>query len=240
MISRILYEDNHLLVFNKFPGEIVQGDKTGDVPLVDLLKEYIKEKYNKPGNVFLGVVHRIDRPASGAVLFARTGKALGRLNEMLREGSMKKVYWAIVKNRPPQESGHLIHYLKKNEEKNKAFVYDHEAGGSKRAELEYRLLGSGDQYHLLEILLLTGRHHQIRAQLAAIGCPIKGDVKYGFPRTNQDGSIHLHARSVEFLHPVSKEIIRIEAPPPADKLWEHFSTMAAGNQRPEGKEILSG
>jgi 23S rRNA pseudouridine1911/1915/1917 synthase len=220
--SRILYEDNHLLVFNKLPSEIVQGDKTGDVPLVDLLKDYIKVKYHKPGNVFLGVVHRIDRPASGAVLFARTGKALSRLNEMLREGSMKKVYWAIVKNRPPLESGHLVHYLKKNEEKNKSMVYGQEVAGSKRAELEYRLLGSGEHYHLLEILLLTGRHHQIRAQLAAIGCPIRGDIKYGFHRTNEDGSIHLHARRVEFIHPVSKEPMCIEAQPPRDALWDFF------------------
>lgn len=223
MISRILYEDNHLLVFSKLPGEIVQGDKTGDVPLVDLLKGYIKEKYNKPGNVFLGVVHRLDRPASGVVLFARTSKALSRLNAMLREGSMKKIYWAIVRNKPASESGHLVHFLRKNEEQNRSYAYDHEVKGSKRAELLYRLLHSGDVYHLLEIELLTGRHHQIRAQLAAIGSPIKGDIKYGFPRTNEDGSIHLHARRIELIHPVLKETLRIEAPPPEDTLWGFFS-----------------
>jgi 23S rRNA pseudouridine1911/1915/1917 synthase len=220
--ERILYEDNHLLIFNKLPSEIVQGDKTGDVPLVDLLKVYIKEKYRKPGNVFLGVVHRLDRPASGVVLFARTGKALGRMNEMLREGNIQKIYWAVVKNRPVPESGHLVHFLRKNEEQNRSYVYDHEVRGLKRAELNYRLLHSGEFYHLIEIELLTGRHHQIRAQLAAIGCPIKGDVKYGFPRTNEDGSIYLHARRVEFSHPVSKETIRIEAQPPADALWDYF------------------
>lgn len=220
--NRILYEDNHLLIFNKLPGEIVQGDKTGDVPLVDRLKEYIKEKYNKPGNVFLGVVHRLDRPASGVVLFARTGKALGRMNGMLREGTIQKIYWAIVKNRPVPESGHLVHFLSKNEVQNRSYVVDQEGQGSKRAELVYRLIQSGDRYHLLEIELLTGRHHQIRVQLASIGCPIKGDIKYGFPRTNEDGSIHLHARRVEFQHPVSKELLRVEAPPPEDTLWEYF------------------
>ncbi len=227
-ISRILYEDNHLLIFNKLPSEIVQGDRTGDAPLVDLLKLYIKEKYHRPGNVFLGVVHRLDRPASGAVIFARTSKALSRLNEMLREGSMKKVYWAIVKNRPSLESDHLVHYLRKNEEQNKTFMYDHEVRGSKRAEMEYRLVSSSEHYHLLEIRLLTGRHHQIRAHLAAIGCPIKGDIKYGFPRTNEDGSIHLHACLVEFTHPVSKEAIRIVAPPPRDALWDYFGRSVDG------------
>ncbi|MDD5695878.1 MAG: RNA pseudouridine synthase [Bacteroidales bacterium] len=222
MISRILHEDNHLLVFNKLPSEIVQGDKTGDVPLVDLLKDYLKRKYHKPGNVFLGVVHRLDRPASGVVLFARTSKALSRMNEMLRDGNIQKIYWAIVKNKPVPESGHLVHFLRKNEKQNRSYVFDHEVRGAKRAELNYRLLCSCEFYHLIEIELLTGRHHQIRAQLAAIGCPIRGDVKYGFPRTNEDGSIHLHARSVEFTHPVTKEAIRIEAQPPADALWDYF------------------
>ncbi len=230
--NRILHEDNHLLVFNKLPSEIVQGDKTGDVPLVDLLKIYIKEKYGKPGNVFLGVVHRLDRPASGIVLFARTGKALSRMNELFRDGKIRKIYWAVVKNKPLPEAGHLIHFLRRNEKQNRSYVYDHEVGGSKRAELTYRLLYSGDSYHLLEIELLTGRHHQIRAQLAAIGCPIRGDIKYGFPRTNEDGSIHLHARRVEFPHPVSKEVLCIEAPPPKDVLWSFFSQQsAAGNQQ---------
>ncbi|HNS18689.1 MAG TPA: RNA pseudouridine synthase [Bacteroidales bacterium] len=226
MISRILHEDNHLLIFNKLPGEIVQGDKTGDVPLVDLLKVYIKEKYHKPGNVFLGVVHRLDRPASGVVIFARTGKALSRLNALLREGSVKKIYWAIVRNKPTPASGHLAHFLRKNEEQNRSYFYDHEVRGSKRAELNYQLLFSAEIYHLLEIELLTGRHHQIRAQLAAIGCPIRGDVKYGFPRSNEDGSIHLHARSVEFRHPVTQEILRIEAQPPGDDpLWDFFGRL---------------
>ncbi|MDD5508795.1 MAG: RNA pseudouridine synthase [Bacteroidales bacterium] len=215
-------------MFNKLPSEIVQGDKTRDVPLVDLLKDYIKEKYHKPGNVFLGVVHRLDRPASGVVIFARTGKALSRLNAVLREGSMKKIYWAVVLNSPTPESGHLVHFLRKNEEQNRSYVYDQEVKGSKRAELNYRLLHSAEIYHLLEIELITGRHHQIRAQLAAIGCPIRGDVKYGFPRTNKDGSIHLHARQVEFQHPVSKEILRIEASPPEDALWGFFSRHLSG------------
>ena len=231
MISRILHEDNHLLVFNKLPGEIVQGDKSVDVPLVDRLKEYIKAKYDKPGNVFLGVVHRLDRPASGAVLFARTGKALGRMNGMLREGTIQKIYWAVVKNRPVPESGHLVHFLRKNEAQNRSYVVNQEVQGSKRAELVYRLLHSGERYHLLEIELLTGRHHQIRAQLATIGCPIKGDIKYGFPRTNEDGSIHLHARRIEFQHPISKEVIRIEAPPPEDPLWVFFSQQSAVSSR---------
>jgi 23S rRNA pseudouridine1911/1915/1917 synthase len=222
ILSRILYEDNHLLIFNKLPSEIVQGDKTKDVPLVDLLKVYIKEKYHKPGNVFLGVVHRLDRPASGAVIFARTGKALSRLNEMLREGAMKKTYWAVVKHKPPTEEGHLVHFMKKNEEQNKSYIFENEAKGSKRAELKYKLLTSSDQYHLLEIELLTGRHHQIRAQLAAIGCPIKGDLKYGSPRSNEDGSIHLHARALEFVHPVSKKVICVTALPPRDRLWDYF------------------
>lgn len=212
------------MIFNKQPSEIVQGDKTGDVPLVDLLKVYIKRKYQKPGNVFLGVVHRLDRPASGAVIFARTSKALSRLNQMLREGSMKKIYWAVVKNKPPLDTDHLVHYLKKNEKQNKSYVYDREINGSKRAELKYRVLQSSDQYHLLEIELLTGRHHQIRAQLAAVGCPIKGDLKYGFARSNEDGSIHLHAWSVEFVHPVSKEVVQVTAQPPEDRLWGYFLT----------------
>lgn len=220
--SRILLEDNHLLIFNKLPSEIVQGDKTGDVPLVDLLKVYIKEKFQKPGNVFLGLVHRLDRPASGAVIFARTSKALSRMSELLREGSLKKIYWAVVKEKPPRDTDHLVHFLKKNEEQNKSYVFENDVKGSKRAELKYRLLNSSQHYHLLEIELLTGRHHQIRAQLAAIGCPIKGDLKYGFPRSNEDGSIHLHARSVEFVHPVSKEVVRIMAQPPEDRLWEYF------------------
>jgi 23S rRNA pseudouridine1911/1915/1917 synthase len=220
--TQILFEDNHLIIFNKQPSQIVQGDKTGDTPLSDLLKAYIKQRDNKPGNVFLGVVHRIDRPVSGAVIFAKTSKALTRLNEMIKEGQIHKTYWAVVKNQPPEESGHLLHYLKKNEEKNKSFSYDKEVAGSRRAELTYRLICRSQNYFLLEVILLTGRHHQIRSQLSKIGCPIKGDLKYGFDRSNPDGSIHLHARQIEFIHPVSKEEINVIADPPDDKLWGSF------------------
>jgi 23S rRNA pseudouridine1911/1915/1917 synthase len=218
----ILFEDNHLIIFNKQPSQIVQGDKTGDAPLSDLLKAFIKERDHKPGNVFLGVVHRIDRPASGVVIFAKTSKALTRLNEMIKAGQIHKTYWAVVKNQPPEESGHLLHYLKKNEEKNKSFSYDKEVSGSRKAELTYRLIGTSQHYFLLEVNLLTGRHHQIRTQLSKIGCPIKGDLKYGFGRSNPDGSIHLHARMIEFMHPVSKEEIHVVADPPDDKLWASF------------------
>jgi 23S rRNA pseudouridine1911/1915/1917 synthase len=218
----ILFEDNHLIIFNKQPSQIVQGDKTGDVPLSDLLKAFIKERDHKPGNVFLGVVHRIDRPVSGVVIFAKTSKALTRLNEMIKAGQIHKTYWAVVKNQPPEDSGHLLHYLKKNEEKNKSFAYDKEVSGSRKAELTYRLIGTSQHYFLLEVNLLTGRHHQIRTQLSKIGCPIKGDLKYGFDRSNPDGSIHLHARQIEFIHPVSKEEIHMVADPPDDKLWASF------------------
>lgn len=218
----ILYEDNHLIVINKKPSQIVQGDKTGDKPLSELVKEYIKKKYNKPRDVYLGVPHRLDRPVSGVVLFARTSKALSRLNEMLRDKTIIKTYWAIVKNRPPKESGTLVHYLKKNEQKNISKAYEKEVAGSQRAELDYKLLASSDTYHLLEINLKTGRHHQIRVQLAAMGCPIKGDLKYGFPRSNENASIHLHSRKTEFIHPVSKAEIKIIAPPPKDVLWDWF------------------
>jgi len=225
---------------NKLPGEIVQGDKTGDEPLVETLKQYLKEKYNKPGAVFLGVVHRLDRPVSGAVIFARTSKALARMNELLKGREIRKVYWAIcprqkldnwtvgqldshfLSNCPTarlSNSHTLTHYLLRNEKQNKSYVYKHPGEGRQKAELKYRKIASGDRYDLLEIELLTGRHHQIRAQLAAIGMPIKGDLKYGAPRSNPDGSISLHARSVEFVHPVSKEQISIVAPVPEDKLW---------------------
>jgi 23S rRNA pseudouridine1911/1915/1917 synthase len=220
--SNILFEDNHLIIFNKQPSQIVQGDKTGDTPLSDLLKAFIKERDHKPGNVFLGVVHRIDRPVSGVVIFAKTSKALTRLNEMIKEGQIHKTYWAVVKNRPPEESGHLLHYLKKNEEKNKSFAHDKEVAGSRKSELTYRLIGKSQNYFLLEVKLLTGRHHQIRSQLSKIGCPVKGDLKYGFDRSNPDGSIHLHARQIEFTHPVSKEEIHVVADPPDDRLWESF------------------
>jgi 23S rRNA pseudouridine1911/1915/1917 synthase len=225
----ILYEDNHLIIVNKQPSDIVQGDKTGDTPLSEILKEYIKHKYKKPGAVFLGVVHRLDRPVSGALVFARTTKALSRLNIMLRDGKFRKTYWAVVKNKPPEESGHLVQYLTRNEEKNKSFLHDHPVPGSRKAELDYHVIGHSDQYCLLEINLLTGRHHQIRAQLAAIGCPVRGDLKYGYARTNSDGSIHLHARMIEFIHPVKNEPVRVIADPPEDKLWHYFLAHHSGS-----------
>lgn len=217
----VIYEDNHLIAVNKTCSEIVQGDKTGDTPLSETLKSYIKEKYNKPGEVFLGVTHRLDRPTSGVVLFARTSKALTRVNEMFRLHSIKKIYWAIVKNAPTEHEGTLTHYLIRNEKQNKSYAYKHEKNGSKKAVLHYKTIAHSDNYSLLEIELETGRHHQIRCQLAAIGCPIKGDLKYGFARSNPDGGISLHARSIEFVHPTTKTLIHIEAPTPAhDKLWQ--------------------
>ena len=219
----ILYEDNHIIVVNKKGGEIVQGDKTGDVPLSDILKTYLKEKYNKPGNVYLGVVHRLDRPVSGVVLFAKTSKALPRLNKLFAEHEkVKKTYWAIVGNKPPQKSGTLTHWLTRNEKTNKAKAYDHEVPNSKKAVLDYRLLASSNRYALLEIQLHTGRHHQIRCQLAKIGLPIKGDLKYGAPRSNPDGSICLHARKLELEHPVTHGLLSITAPVPQDALWQAF------------------
>ena len=217
---QVLYEDNHLIAINKRPGDIVQGDKTGDVPLSEVVKAYIKKKYNKPGNVYLGVAHRLDRPTSGVVIFARTSKALTRLNKLFATKETSKTYWALVKNRPSEESGTLVHWLKKNPKQNKSYPHKKEISGSKRAILDYKLIKSLDRYFLLEIDLHTGRHHQIRAQLAAIGCPIKGDLKYGYDRSNPDGSIHLHARSLEFIHPVKKEPLAIVAPPPAGLLWD--------------------
>lgn len=218
----VLYEDNHLIIVNKNSSEIVQGDKTGDKPLVDVVKDYIKEKYHKPGNVFLGVVHRLDRPVSGLVVFARTSKALTRLNEMFRTKEVHKTYWAIVGNRPSAPEGELIHWLVRNEKQNKSYAYDKEVQGSKKAILDYRLIGQSDRYFLLEINLKTGRHHQIRCQLAKMGCPIKGDLKYGAPRSNPDGSICLHARRITFIHPVSKKEIDVEAPLPDSRLWRSF------------------
>jgi 23S rRNA pseudouridine1911/1915/1917 synthase len=223
--SRILYEDNHIIAINKRASEIVQADKTGDIPMSEDVKKYIKEKYEKPGDVYLGVVHRIDRPVSGIVLFARTSKAAARLSELFRSKEMQKTYWAVVKNRPPKEAGTLMHFLKKNEAKNMSRAYDTEQNGALRSELEYKILLSSDHYHLLEVKPLTGRHHQIRVQLAAMGCPIKGDVKYGFKRTNDDASIHLHARQVEFIHPVKQEPLTITAPPPNENLWNAFMRM---------------
>jgi len=219
---QILYEDNHILVINKQVGDIVQGDKTGDKPLSEVVKEYLKDKYNKPGKVFLGVVHRLDRPTSGIVIFSKTSKALVRLNKMLREKTINKTYWAIIKNKPEKEIDTLVHYLKKNPKNNKSTAYKNETEGAKKAVLHYEIIKKLNTYYLLEIDLKTGRHHQIRAQLAAIGSPIKGDLKYGFPRSNKDASISLHARSIEFIHPVKKEIIKIVAPPPANGLWDMF------------------
>jgi len=219
----ILYEDNHIIAVNKTCNEIVQGDKTGDTPLSEMLKSWIKEKYDKPGNVFVGVTHRLDRPVSGVVLFAKTSKALSRLNEMFRTGEIKKTYWAIVKNMPPSEEGELVNWLVRNEKQNKSFAYDTEKPNSKKAILHYKLISRSDNYYLLGIDLKTGRHHQIRVQLSKMGCPIKGDLKYGFDRSNKDGGISLHARSAEFIHPVSKESIKITAPIPNDNLWKGIS-----------------
>lgn len=219
---QILYEDNHIIAVNKSIAEIVQVDKTGDKALEDTLKEYIKEKYQKPGEVFLGVVHRIDRPVSGVVLFARTSKALTRLNAMFQEKTVEKIYWAIVKEKPPKTEDTLVHYLVRNTKSNKSYCYDKEVKDSKQAILHYRWLASSDLYHLLEIRLETGRHHQIRSQLATIGCPIKGDLKYGFARSNKDGGICLHSRKVRFMHPVRNEELIIEAPLPEDNLWKAF------------------
>ena len=219
----VIYEDNHIIAVNKTCREIVQGDKTGDTPLSETLKGWLKEKYHKPGNVFVGVTHRLDRPVSGIVIFAKTSKGLARLNDMFRTGEIRKTYWAIVKNRPPREEDELVHWLVRNERQNKSYAYDTERADAKKAILRYKLIASSDRYHLLEIDLKTGRHHQIRCQLARIGCPIKGDLKYGFERSNKDGGISLHARSAEFIHPVSKLPVRIIAPVPEDNLWKALS-----------------
>lgn len=220
----ILYEDNHLIAVNKQISDLVQKDKSGDEALEDKIKEYIKGKYAKPGEVFLGVVHRIDRPVSGVVLFARTSKALERLNEMFQQKTVEKTYWAIVKEKPPRQEDTIIHYIKRNQEKNKSYCYDKEVGGAKKAITHYRLIASSDNYNLLEVRIETGRHHQIRCQLAKIGCPIKGDLKYGFARSNPDGGISLHAKSIKFIHPVKKEELLIEAPLPNDSLWDYFKS----------------
>lgn len=218
----VVYEDNHIIVVNKAASEIVQGDKTGDIPLSDTVKAYLKEKYQKPGNVFVGVTHRLDRPVSGLVVFAKTSKALSRLNDMFRVGDVHKVYWAIVKNEPKQSEGELVHWLVRNEKQNKSYAYDREVKDAKKAILKYRMIGKSENYTLLEVELMTGRHHQIRCQLAKMGCPIKGDLKYGSPRSNPDGSICLHARRISFVHPVSKEQIELEAPLPEGNLWKTF------------------
>ena len=218
----VVYEDNHIIVVNKTASEIVQGDKTGDTPLSETVKQYLKEKYNKPGNVFLGVTHRLDRPVSGLVVFAKTSKALSRLNDMFRNGEVKKTYWAIVRNRPQELEGELTNWLVRNEKQNKSYAYDKEVKDSIKAVLCYKTIGHAQNYHLLEVDLKTGRHHQIRCQLAKMGCPIKGDLKYGSPRSNPDGSICLHARRIAFIHPVSNENIEIEAPVPSGNLWNGF------------------
>ena len=223
---QVLFEDNHLLAVSKPSGMLTQGDRTRDKPLNELAKEFLKEKYKKPGDVYLGVPHRIDRPTSGLVLLAKTSKALVRLNKMFQEKQIQKTYWAVVKNKPQNSEGTLVHFLVRNPEKNKSTAHDNEVKGSKRAELSYRVKLSLDNYHLLEVSPKTGRHHQIRSQLSAIGSPIKGDVKYGFDRTNSDASIHLHARSIEFIHPVSKEKQKISAPAPkSDAVWKACSKL---------------
>lgn len=227
---KVVYEDNHIIIVNKRSGEIVQGDKTGDKPLSDIVKEYIKEKYNKPGNVFLGVVHRLDRPVSGLVVFAKTSKALSRLNDMFRTGDVHKTYWAITKRRDIAPEGTLTDWLTRNERQNKSYAHDREVAGAKKAVLKYKVRSVSDNYMLLEVTLLTGRHHQIRCQLAHMGCPIKGDLKYGAPRSNPDGSISLHSRRVEFVHPVSKEQICVEAEVPADRLWEEIAREKSPSQ----------
>ena len=217
---QVLFEDNHIIIVNKRVGDIVQGDITGDTPLSEIVKSYLKHKYNKPGNVYLGVVHRLDRPTSGIVLFSKTSKALPRLNKLFAQKEAKKTYWALVKNKPAKQQDRLINWLKKNPKNNKTSVFNSEIPDGKKAILDYKVIKSLDTYFLLEINLETGRHHQIRAQLAYIGCPIKGDLKYGFNRSNPDGGISLHARRLEFVHPVKKELIKISAPLPKDKLWD--------------------
>lgn len=221
-MPEILYEDNHLIAVNKRSSDLSQGDKSGDISLDSEVKKYIAIKYNKPGEVFLGIVHRLDRPASGVLLYARTSKALSRMNEMFRSLGVKKTYLAIVRERPPEDMATITHFLKRNEKQNKTYVYDEEVEGSKKASLTYRIAGRSDRYYLLEIQLHTGRHHQIRAQLAAIGCPVKGDLKYGYSRSNQDGSVSLMARQLEFIHPVKNEKIVITAPLPEGDLWSKF------------------
>lgn len=222
----ILYEDNHILIVNKAPGEIVQGDKTGDTPLCDTLKDFIKVRDNKPGNVFMGVVHRLDRPVGGVVIFAKTSKALSRLNEMLRKGEIHKTYRAITRKRPAEDEALLTHYITTVERNNKSYTSDTPREGAKLSQLRYRLIASSERYHLLEVQLLTGRKHQIRVQLSAIGCPIKGDLKYGDRRSNPDGSISLLAYSIDFIHPVSKKHIHVTAPVPDDNLWRALASQA--------------
>jgi 23S rRNA pseudouridine1911/1915/1917 synthase len=223
--SRIVYEDNHVIIVNKLEGELVQGDKTGDITLAEKIKQFLKEKYNKPGNVFLGVTHRLDRPVRGLVMYAKTSKALSRLNTMFKKGDVHKTYLAITEEKPFNSEGILVNYLKKNEKQNKSYVYDKPIQGAKEAKLKYRVIGSSERYHLLEIELLTGRHHQIRAQLSHTGCVIKGDLKYGAKRSNKDGGIDLLAYKLEFVHPVKKDKMVFKAPLPETKLWQYFKGM---------------
>ncbi len=221
-LKEILYEDNHLIILNKKVSEIVQGDSTGDLPLTEKVKDHIRKRDHKPGEAYLGLPHRLDRPVSGVIVFAKTSKALARMSEIFRSKNVKKTYWAIVKEKPENESQTLISYLRKNEKQNKSYVCKKEEKGAKEASLTYRITGRSDNYYLLEIDLHTGRHHQIRAQLASIGCPVKGDLKYGFPRSNKNKGISLHARSIEFIHPVKKKNLKILAPPPEDDIFKHF------------------
>lgn len=221
--DRILYEDNHLIIINKLPGELVQKDSTGDTTLADKVKEYLKTAYNKKGNVYLGIPHRLDRPTSGIVVYTKTEKALIRMNELFKGSGVKKTYWAIVDKKPDKKEGELVHYIKRNPEENKSYAFPVEKPGTKIARLSYKLIASADNYYLLEINLHTGRHHQIRAQLASLGIHIKGDLKYGARRSNKDGGISLHARKISFIHPVKKEELTIVAPPPEDNLWKALS-----------------
>lgn len=228
----VVYEDNHIIIVNKNASEIVQGDKTGDTPLSEQVKAYIKELYAKSGNVFLGVVHRLDRPVSGLVVFAKTGKALSRLNDMFRNGDVRKTYWAVTKDYPKEQEADLVHYLVRNEKQNKSYAYDKEVPGAKKSVLHYKVIARSDNYNLLEVNLMTGRHHQIRCQLAKIGCPVKGDLKYGAKRSNPDGSISLHARSISFIHPVSKKHIEVIAPVPKDNnLWQSFEALVNSSNK---------